>query len=469
MKAKTITATILIAVFLISAIASVPTVSAPGVKKADLSITKIGSKSSAYVGDTITYTYTVYNAGPDKAQKPVQVIDDKLGTFTYMDDRGHPIDLDVGDTWTFIVSYTILGTDPDPLVNLATVASKTDDPNMDNNVASWSVDILPPPPTTVTVTFDQSGVGTDFTGTVLTVDGTNYGVADLPVVFTWTVGSSHTFAYLSPLVVNESTQYLWASTSGLSTEQSGTLTATETGTVTGHYALQYTPPPLPPPPPPPPPTPVYYTLTIVSHTGGSVNSTGGSFEEGIEITLLATPDANYTFTNWKINDVNETTNPITITMDADYTVEAFFEAIPPTPPPPTPPPPPPTPPTPPPTSPTTPPTPLIYVELPEHVSARENATKILATLGDAVFTGINVTNANRELDCNHDKIIDIADAWCKLNSVGLVGAPTFAFEPGAAQKFLTILQQQYGPSLENYPTIDGRVWLLYMLAYAPYH
>jgi VCBS repeat-containing protein len=142
MKAKTITATILIAVFLISAMASMPMVSAPGPKKADLSITKIGSKSSACVGDTITYTYTVHNAGPDKAQHPVQVIDDKLGTFTYMDNKGNPIDLDKGDTWTFTV--TVLVNDTGTLVNMAIVVSNTNDPNMDNNVIIWSIHILPP-------------------------------------------------------------------------------------------------------------------------------------------------------------------------------------------------------------------------------------------------------------------------------------------------------------------------------------
>jgi hypothetical protein len=90
------------------------------------------------------------------------------------------------------------------------------------------------------VTFYQTGVSADFTGTVLTVDGTGYGVGDLPVTFVWNLGSSHTFAFQSPLVVTaNSKQYVWTSTSGLSTQQSGNITVSTAGNVTGNYKTQY--------------------------------------------------------------------------------------------------------------------------------------------------------------------------------------------------------------------------------------
>ena len=88
------------------------------------------------------------------------------------------------------------------------------------------------------VTFDQSGVGADFTGTVLTVDSTNYGIAGLPAQFWWDQGSGHSFAFASPLTVNSSKQYSWSSTSGLSSLQTGTLTVTTSGNVIGNYAVQ---------------------------------------------------------------------------------------------------------------------------------------------------------------------------------------------------------------------------------------
>jgi len=90
------------------------------------------------------------------------------------------------------------------------------------------------------VTFHQDGVGTDFTGTVLTVDGTGYTRTDLPKTFTWTIGTDHTFAYHSPLDVSAVKRYVWTHTLGLCTAQSGTITVpSEGGSVTGYYKTQY--------------------------------------------------------------------------------------------------------------------------------------------------------------------------------------------------------------------------------------
>ena len=86
------------------------------------------------------------------------------------------------------------------------------------------------------VTFSQLGVGSDFTGTVVTVDSANYSVGGLPVSFWWDSRSSHSFSFTSPLIVNANKQYVWSSTSGLSTLQSGTLTVTASGSVVGNYA-----------------------------------------------------------------------------------------------------------------------------------------------------------------------------------------------------------------------------------------
>jgi hypothetical protein len=79
-----------------------------------------------------------------------------------------------------------------------------------------------PPPTAI-ITFSQVGVGTDFTGVVLTVDDTDYYVSDLPKSFEWEVCTYHTFAYHSSLLVDGGKQYVWTSTEGLSTAQSGTI------------------------------------------------------------------------------------------------------------------------------------------------------------------------------------------------------------------------------------------------------
>jgi hypothetical protein len=87
------------------------------------------------------------------------------------------------------------------------------------------------------VTFAQTGVGPDFEGTVVTIDGTPYTRDNLPRDFDWDQGSTHTFAFASPLIVNADKHYLWESTSGLSTLQSDTLTITTSGSVVGDYSV----------------------------------------------------------------------------------------------------------------------------------------------------------------------------------------------------------------------------------------
>ncbi|MEM1551218.1 MAG: hypothetical protein QXH03_00925 [Candidatus Bathyarchaeia archaeon] len=94
-------------------------------------------------------------------------------------------------------------------------------------------------PAMATVTFSQVGVGGDFDGVVLTVDGVDYRVSDLPMDFVWPVGSTHSFGFHSPLDVNGK-RYVWSGTSGLSTLQSGTITVGDAGgSVTGYYKIQY--------------------------------------------------------------------------------------------------------------------------------------------------------------------------------------------------------------------------------------
>jgi uncharacterized repeat protein (TIGR02543 family) len=90
------------------------------------------------------------------------------------------------------------------------------------------------------VIFDQSGVGSDFTGTVVTIDGINYGVSNLPTTpqFWLDQGSNHNFSFVSPLAVNGGKNYVWASTTGLSSVQSGTFTITTSGNVVGNYIEQ---------------------------------------------------------------------------------------------------------------------------------------------------------------------------------------------------------------------------------------
>jgi hypothetical protein len=79
------------------------------------------------------------------------------------------------------------------------------------------------------------GVGSDFTGTVVTVDGNKY---DRNGASLWLDSGGHAFTYASPLTATTD-RYVWTSTSGLSSAQSDSITVSSTGSVTGIYKTQY--------------------------------------------------------------------------------------------------------------------------------------------------------------------------------------------------------------------------------------
>ena len=77
--------------------------------------------------------------------------------------------------------------------------------------------------------------------------------------------------------------------------------------------------------PEPEPVVVQYTLTITASEGGSVTD-GGTFDDGTEVTITATPNEGYQFIGWEESaSVSET---LIITLDSNKTYEALFELIP---------------------------------------------------------------------------------------------------------------------------------------------
>ena len=285
----------------------------------DIAIEKSADKDEAYAGDTITYTITVANVG-DCTLYNVNVTDTLLGDICIGT-------LNVGESATFTLNYTVKVGDPDPLENTATVSGKdilgkvvtaTDTATVNLIAAmhtitfyiyddaggvvsgatinfagssfshngstsvtadsySLSTGTIPSgyrfkqweasggvsiasstsPSTTATVsesgsitmrlqrvatvTFSVIEVGSDASGTVLTVDGVNYTYGQLPVSFTWDVGSSHSFTWADPVSSSTSSKrYIWASTIGLSTARSGTITVPPGGgSVNATYKIQY--------------------------------------------------------------------------------------------------------------------------------------------------------------------------------------------------------------------------------------
>jgi len=125
-------------------------------------------------------------------------------------------------------------------------------------------------PLTATVTFTVSGLSSDSSGTVLTVDGVGYSYSQLPKSFSWNVGSSHTFAWTDPVSSTVSgKRYVWVSTSGLSTAKSGSIIVPSGGgSVSATYKTQY-----------------YLT---VSSAYDSPTPTSGWFDAGTSVTASVT-------------------------------------------------------------------------------------------------------------------------------------------------------------------------------------
>ena len=81
---------------------------------------------SATVGQSVTYSFALTNdavAGDGSPISVTGVSDDVAGagSFTGGDTNGNGL-LEVGETWTYEASYTVLVTDADPLVNTVTVS-----------------------------------------------------------------------------------------------------------------------------------------------------------------------------------------------------------------------------------------------------------------------------------------------------------------------------------------------------------
>jgi hypothetical protein len=90
------------------------------------------------------------------------------------------------------------------------------------------------------VRFSADGLGLDIPGMVLTVDGVNYSLSDLPVEFAWKVGSNHSFSWRFAVGAGPLKRYVWVSASGLSMERSGWITVPpEGGSVSATYKTQY--------------------------------------------------------------------------------------------------------------------------------------------------------------------------------------------------------------------------------------
>lgn len=85
--------------------------------------------------------------------------------------------------------------------------------------------------------------------------------------------------------------------------------------------------------PPAPPPPPQYVLTISTATvGGTTNPASGSYsyDEDTSVEVSALPSSGYSFDHWVLDGANAgSTNPISLVMDADHSLQAVFALVPP--------------------------------------------------------------------------------------------------------------------------------------------
>jgi len=72
-----------------------------------------------------------------------------------------------------------------------------------------------------------------------------------------------------------------------------------------------------------------YMLTIQTSTGGTTSPAPGTYTyaEGTPVTVTASPYTNYEFSYWTLDGQVKYSNPITVTMNSDHTLEAYFSFI----------------------------------------------------------------------------------------------------------------------------------------------
>lgn len=102
----------------------------------------------------------------------------------------------------------------------------------------------------------------------------------------------------------------WAGDVADTVSSTTTVTMDEDQTVTAHFRAAAT-----------------YTLSVSAGTGGTVSPTGGTYYEGTEVDLSATPDTDYAFAGWT-GDISTVADPAsantTVVVNANLNIAATF-------------------------------------------------------------------------------------------------------------------------------------------------
>ena len=77
-------------------------------------------------------------------------------------------------------------------------------------------------------------------------------------------------------------------------------------------------------PEPEPPAPTQYTLTVSAGEGGTVSTEGGTYDEGTEVTIAASPAEGFSFVRWSDGQTDQSIN---YTLNSNTSLTAVFEKL----------------------------------------------------------------------------------------------------------------------------------------------
>ena len=86
------------------------------------------------------------------------------------------------------------------------------------------------------------------------------------------------------------------------------------------------PPPALVQPQEPEPDPTQYTLTVTAGEGGTVSTEGGTYDEGTDVTITATPDEGFAFLRWEGSESDSSS--LTINLNSNTSLQALFSQLP---------------------------------------------------------------------------------------------------------------------------------------------
>jgi uncharacterized repeat protein (TIGR02543 family) len=154
-------------------------------------------------------------------------------------------------------------------------------------------------------TFSASGLDSDATWLLLTVDSVDYGCSNIPLTFWWDIGSSHSYAYQ---------QYVSSTTSGKRyanhNPPSATVSVSGPGNISPYYHVEYK-----------------LTVKVNPSGGGSVSASPSSadwfYDSGTSVMLTASASSGYAFDAWT-GDASGTSTSTSISVNAPKSVTANF-------------------------------------------------------------------------------------------------------------------------------------------------